>query len=55
MISSVYPVTADIYYKYFEELALGPECPIPTHGGRHVWMTLSAQLNENKRTLSSTI
>ena len=30
MGSPVSPVIVNIYIKYFEELALGPQCPIPT-------------------------
>ena len=30
MGSPVSPVKANIYMEYFEELALGPQCPIPT-------------------------
>ena len=30
MDSPISPVIANIYFKYFEELALGPQCPITT-------------------------
>ena len=30
MGSPVSPVIANIYMEYFEELTLGPQCPIPT-------------------------
>ena len=30
MSSSVSPVIANIYMEYFEVMALGPQCPIPT-------------------------
>ena len=30
LVSPVSPVIANIYMEYFEELALGPKCPIPT-------------------------
>ena len=30
MGSPVSPVIANIYMEYFEELVLGPQCPIPT-------------------------
>ena len=30
MVSPVSPVIANIYMEYFEEMALGHQCPIPT-------------------------
>ena len=40
--SPVPPVIADISMVYFEELALGSECPIPTPLWKNVGMMLSA-------------
>ena len=34
MGSPVSPVIANIYMKYFEEIALDPQCPIPIPGGK---------------------
>ena len=34
MVSPVSPVKGNIYMECFEELALGPQCPIPTQWGK---------------------
>ena len=38
MGSPVSPVIANIYMEYFEDLALGPQCPSQQHGRRDIWM-----------------
>ena len=35
------PVVANIYMEYFEELALGPEVPVPSRNGKGMWMMSS--------------
>ena len=42
MGSPVSPVTANIYMEYFEELALGLQCPSLHNGVRDMWMMSSA-------------
>ena len=35
------PVVANIYMEYFEELALGPEVPVPSQNGKGMWIMSS--------------
>ena len=42
MGSPVSPVIFNIYMEYFEELALGSQCPYLPLGGKDMWMTFSA-------------
>ena len=42
MGSSCSPVVANIYMEYFEDLALGPELPVPLKTGKGMWMMCSA-------------
>ena len=36
------PVVANIYMEYFENMALGPELPVPIKDGKDMWMMCSA-------------
>ena len=55
MGSPVFPVIANIYLEYFEDLALNPECPIPNlWWKRYVHDVISID-TKNKETLSPII
>ena len=43
-----YPVIAKVYKEYFQELAIHPECPKLSLGGKDMLMALLAYLKKNK-------
>ena len=49
------PVVANIYMEYFEELALGPEVPVPSRNGKGMWMTFSVSFRKVKETICLTL